>query len=77
MEIEIMFKRNPHPLRFFQPPEKLHFISNTCRTYFPPFIFLGKTEEVFGMHEWAAKQKEKKNEKPRKLKWKIFTRMRG
>jgi len=40
-------------------------------------FFLGKTEEVFGMHEWAAKQKEKKNEKPRKLKWKIFTRMRG
>jgi len=29
---------------------------------FSSFYFLGKTEEVFGMHEWAAKQKEKKNE---------------
>jgi len=26
------------------------------------YFFLGKTEEVFGMHEWAAKQKEKKTQ---------------
>jgi len=42
------------------------------------FFFLGKTEEVFGMHEWAEKQEEWiKCGKARKLKWKIFTRMRG
>jgi len=37
------------------------------------FFFLGKTEEVFGMHEWAEKQEEWiKCGKARKLKWKIF-----
>jgi len=60
MEIEIMFKRNPHPLRFFQPPERLHFISNTCRSYFPPFIFWAKRKKSLACMNGQQNKKKRK-----------------